>query len=708
MRRSTGGIETVSLGGGSDEGPPAVRPPVPEENIRQPAESGAKAPPGSGAHRDESGARSPSASGPRREPRSNEQQYSDPVSPQVAEWCNGLGRALKGVRLYPGNNSVVRGYLEHTMTGLETLLRQRRFALELRVREDRFYFGQDVVYVDPSRDDGLPFTLFRNSIQRVEFAPGITVAELEAFIQSIANALSPEQQIAGEDLVTALWRCDFPNLSYTVLDVFSIATRPGEFAGRGGSGHLDDETRRLRSDLDSIVFAVRERQRSPGVEGALSMNAGALSTPTANPTFADLAKTDDRHLAPLLDSIQVPAHAYASFTAEWEQKDLHEALASRLLELLLAALRAEGVSDESTPAWQLFTILFDGILQGQRFQSAVGFVERLTRLQRETNQPADIQLAERVLSRLRSPACFAPAMKGVAMASSPALASEAVHYIAALGPDAMGNVLEHIDTLEDANALRMVCTMVARIAGHDLLRWIPKIASARWEVSAEFLAVPEQLADAALSALVWLGMEHEHPSVRARALDLLTGYQGGLVDDLIAKAIRDEDANVRSMACRIACQRKNVRASEALANSLKHDDLDNRDPDELKSMAAAYAVIGGAQAIPLLKGILEDSSTLGLRKSTTEMKIGVSYALGIIGTEAAHEVLKSGRRTLNFSVRAACKDALEKPPRVPQQFFGTAVSSALLKQLQARPAILPARAARRRGASMSKPSSSAG
>ncbi|MCK6548751.1 hypothetical protein L6R52_23100, partial [Myxococcota bacterium] len=162
--------------------------------------------------------------------------------------------------------------------------------------------------------------------------------------------------------------------------------------------------------------------------------------------------------------------------------------------------------------------------------------------------------------------------------------------------------------------------------------------------------------------LVALGRASTSPLVRVEALRGLMAYGPGKPDELLGRALRDPDAAVRTVAIRAIAIRNTSAGATLLGQLATRDDVLNRDPAELRSILVAWASLVGSPAIPTLDRHLARVSALtgGHRASTIE---AVAFALSVIDTAAARELLSRGARSLNPRLRAACKAALEQGGR---------------------------------------------
>jgi len=72
--------------------------------------------------------------------------------------------------------------MERFWQQLETFL-QAHGNLRFELEKDRLMFQGEAILTEPAEDGNLPFTLFRDGIQWLEFQDGIEAQEIEDFLR---------------------------------------------------------------------------------------------------------------------------------------------------------------------------------------------------------------------------------------------------------------------------------------------------------------------------------------------------------------------------------------------------------------------------------------------------------------------------------------------------------------------------------------------
>lgn len=575
-----------------------------------------------------------------------------PLSPEVASWLQVFMRAVRGRRLYPMNNPVLQGYLSRAVEGLAAVhMRQPR--LTFRVREDRLFFEGDAVLVDPDRVEGLPFVLFSHSVQQIELKQGLDLAEMARLTELLSRDYGGEAH-GGEDLITALWRAHLAHFEYTVIDVYTlddaqlVAVDPSALV-------VDDEMRRIREELGRIARALRGQP----LQGDLHDEADVRDDPLLSEDEGDDLPDDAAAWDPgAMQLFAGQVDGAARLAEELRATDEHDTLVGRLTELLVSALRAEGEALEDTPGWRLLLALLDSVLRGRQFDEALKLVDLLTGHLLAQPRPEDRALAGRLLEYLGSPAAVGVVLEELDRATDPAELRTGLQLLERLGRHAFRAALMHLGAMTQAHPRRQVTELLTPFMGEDPMLVVEVLRLAPAEVVREVLGLGEALPITLASDLIWVGAEHADAGVRARAVTLLRGFGGTRADQLVARAIQDVDATVRSTAIRAAAHRRCQVVLDALVAVLRRPDLDELEQGELKLVLSAAVAVGGNKITPTLSRLLNESGALGLRRHGTELQVAVAHALGALGTPEAQAALLAGTRTLNRRVKAACTAAL--------------------------------------------------
>jgi HEAT repeat protein len=154
----------------------------------------------------------------------NKQPEPTGSAPIDEEWqgaqkvLTSLQLARKNFSLYPEDHVNCERALEQFWLQLDRYL-QAHGNRRLELEKDRLLFQGEVILSEPPEEGNLPFTLFRDGIQWLEFQGGIDSDEVEEFLRILNKYRILADEPEG-DLVTALWEARFPHIQYHVADFF--------------------------------------------------------------------------------------------------------------------------------------------------------------------------------------------------------------------------------------------------------------------------------------------------------------------------------------------------------------------------------------------------------------------------------------------------------------------------------------------------------
>ena len=133
------------------------------------------------------------------------------ASKDAARVLFNLAKTSRSFGFYDRHNKAIQVFLDELFFGFTDFLTEHG-ALLLGVMADRFLHDGDVVYIDPDREDGLPFKLFRDGIRAVGFQPGLKQDELEKFLNLLARRTKTGKDAEETDLVTLIWELSFEHI----------------------------------------------------------------------------------------------------------------------------------------------------------------------------------------------------------------------------------------------------------------------------------------------------------------------------------------------------------------------------------------------------------------------------------------------------------------------------------------------------------------
>jgi hypothetical protein len=480
-----------------------------------------------------------------------------------------------------------------------------------------------VVHQGPPQEDYLPFQLFRDGIQWIEFLSGITAEELSAFFRTLIRYRTLREEAEG-DLVTALWEAGFPHLNYGKEEVLW----------------------RAEPLIDFSLFQTGPRETREAGEEAEGPAAPApkIPIPAADPAFWKLSSEEER--------------AIREMVIEEETRDGTE----DVLDVLTIILR-----EQRDP--KNFSVILDFLAEEFGYALAQGelsfvlkFLESLDALREAVGpeEPWTLPLLEDFRQKISGPEALGaleqawPAVGVLENDRLDALRQALLWFpadvVLALGPMLAKTDLPVIETL-----LREV---IAVHAARDLQPLARLLDGAEEPLVRKLLPLLREMeGQAAADLLFGLTRRPEDP-VRRDAIHVLLARDPQNLRRLFL-LIEDPRPPVRGLIFGHLGKRRNPLAEELLLNYLEKGRFQIRDRQHILNCYRALGQCGAARSVPFLRDSLlktDWKALLGIGDSLHRQ--GAALALmGMPDDEAAKETLKRASRSLFSGVRSAFRRA---------------------------------------------------
>lgn len=599
-----------------------------------------------------------------------EHETSAALAPYLRVWTLSFVRALRSYRLYPTTSSIRVQHIQDAYKTLAGVLKQAP-SFSIGIRQGSLLLGEEEIYADDDIRNGPSHVLAGNSIFELTVHDSCKLEDLQKLVSILAD--EGYRPRTGEDLVTLLWRHHLQHIRHRYIDVLASSVRTQVLPQNRSVALEDQDTERLRRELARMVAALSIDQGSG--EDTIAVIDGELDTPEA----CRLAIAEDQRRfgsAIALNERRVSHRILEALRADLRVASGHEALAARLADLLLEALRAE--SDPSRPSAALGFLfsLFHSMLAAEDFAGAAQLVARVRAIAERPRHGGEITFVQWLMSRFAESQIVQRALAALDLSEESRKSLKIIAFLRVLGDHALLEVLSGLDLLKQATARELTCTLAIELTRHrrpDLRR---VMKNARAEVSAQLLRAAADLSPSEQAELIELGLAHSSAAVRAQALRSMVRFAPGVPDQLFARAIHDPDAKVRANALRAIAARKSLVGARQIASLLARPDALERDPAELRLMLVTHAIVGGERVLPELERLLGQASALARGHKGVVVE-AIAFALSVIDAQPANELLAKGARALNPKLRGACRAALEDGGRKELARMGALAKEAM-------------------------------
>ena len=136
---------------------------------------------------------------------------------EVSKTLRALTKASRACLLYDFDNQAVAEFLHELDLRMERALAHG--ALRLEVKPWELVWNGEVVYREEDREKSLAFRLYYDGVRVLGFRPDVTWDELTKLVGILSiRYLGIRQQ--EDDVVTLLWKANFPNIDFETVDQY--------------------------------------------------------------------------------------------------------------------------------------------------------------------------------------------------------------------------------------------------------------------------------------------------------------------------------------------------------------------------------------------------------------------------------------------------------------------------------------------------------
>ncbi|MGW8221442.1 MAG: HEAT repeat domain-containing protein [Syntrophobacteria bacterium] len=527
-----------------------------------------------------------------------------------------LQLARKNYSLYPENHINCSRAMERFWLHLETFL-QEHGNLRFELEKDRLIFQGEPILTEPPEDGNLPFTLFRDGIQWLEFQDGVDEKEVKEFLR-ILNTYRVLSDEPEGDLVTALWEAGLPHIEHHVADFFWEAEPEAEFA-----------TPPAKEDMNSVL-AEEEEQESSEFAAVVSIDPITLElTPEEEAELQEMVRLEEKrdptaaYLNAVLDSL-LELREKENFDPILEslEEEFHDSLARRDYEVTLKILKSlHHVRHicESETTWAIPII--DNFL--------------LTASSSQSLRPLQAAWSEMDTGELEK-------IKEILLVLQP----EAIHTLGAM--------------LLQTPSLRlqqMLTEVILSLASRDLRPLEAMLDRPEEDLVLKLVQVVASLAGERPTQILSKMVHHSSARVRQTAVKGLLRRGPASIKELF-HLIEDEDDSVRRLILHHMGQARNEASEALLLQYLEEGKIKGSDDKHIIACFRTLGRCGSPRSIPFLRQTLLGRGWIPDLRSSAYRQ-GAALALQAMRMKGAQQVLEDASRSLKPGVRRIARKVMQ-------------------------------------------------
>ncbi len=543
-----------------------------------------------------------------------------PFAPALAEeLVRRLAKTLRTRTLYLPNNPVYRGAID----GLRDILKSvwaEADQVTLSVTESEIRWEGRVIATEQSRQEGLPWLLFKDGVRELTLLPGVEGGELEQLLDILVRArkAAPEE----DDLLTLLWEQEFLFLRYRFVDLSLDALcieAPEQHA---------EETRNVGNPRDIAT----EESPNPNIVSMDDLDASIyfLEEHEIDYLRSEVA-TEERTRQ------HMPAIAALLDVFETRQEpDVRLEIASAVEALVPQLL---SMSEYGAAAYLL-----------RESREAVN---------RATNVADEVrEVMSRIPARLSSPDVLPQLIRSLDESDTIPPQEDLGALFAELRGETLALILGAIPQTQTPRLKGALEAAGARLAAVNTAELVRLILAPSKVIALQAIRRAGDLATPAAVGPLGKILAANDVELRQAAAQSLASIGSPGAIRTIEPAMEDEDREVRITALRAVGARQHRAALPQIDAAIRGRAARAADLTEKMAWFEAYAALAGTDGIEVLGNLLEPGGGFFSRRADPEVRACAAMALGRIGTEAALARLRAAVSEKDVLVRSSINKAL--------------------------------------------------
>ncbi|MBW2699544.1 MAG: HEAT repeat domain-containing protein [Deltaproteobacteria bacterium] len=537
----------------------------------------------------------------------------------VQEIFKQFERSLKTIGLYRHNRAGYQDYLEPTYRAFTAFLGQHE-SLSLHTEQFGFKYEKTFVYKNEPSEQNVAHKFYRDGVRILVFRKGLTDEELLNFTL-ICLANFHTKDYIHDDMVSLLWKQEFINIEYVVVDSFAVGAEAEEDA---------------RIEVEKIVNYLYKRLTSN------SGDAVAFARISLEDLDIELEDVEQAKGVTIKGSPSTPEQK-ARVQLEMSDENEHKML-PKLVSIIFRVLEEELDEDLGIAISEVFTQLLDSMLIHEDFRSINQILRKFKTTTRKKLPPGNLEIIEALEENFASRMGESERIEqvGQILDTMPEIKEpqEVYRYLTRLGENSLGIMLQVLEKMERVEARHLVCDAMVVLGKDHVDAFIRRLQSNRANLVRDMIYIIDKLnPDGKLKIIARL-LDHPNLAIRLETLQTLGGSGDEVCRAYVIKALEDSDLQMRVNAARLLPNFDLRVALMTLMAMVQHQDFSKKHPQEQSALYAALASTNTKEAIAHFAEVLHSSSIVH-KKKLIEVKRALINGLALSGSISAFKFLKA-------------------------------------------------------------------
>ncbi|MBI4822174.1 MAG: hypothetical protein HY791_38300 [Deltaproteobacteria bacterium] len=492
--------------------------------------------------------------------------------------------------------------------------------LVLAVSKDALMHEGKAVLQERSPRDSLPAALYRDGVRSIQFTPGITFEEVDAFVMGVAEGIG--YQGLGDDTVSALWEHGLPHVKLEVVDVEPDA-----------ESEMDELAKLLfaaeNPDVGCPAIPPSKKHPMSRVVGNVLANvpegsSGVRPTPFGTPSI--IAK-------PLRDAMRAELEEHVEF---------------RFLNAALDTLAQRLPAQVTAPVVESIGDAFGAVLRSNGFKRAARFVAAYPQLGKTSGAALVEPLIQSAVSAERLREVLVAALKTL----SGQELKELLVLLKACGPTALPAIFGAYSALADPKSRRTLSQIALNVGFEDLGPIRPLLMSEQVEIVSEALFILGSLQTPEAQKLMTAAKDHPRPEIRMSMLEAASLSDNDRMR-LAIGYLSDSEPKVQVAAANKLGTMKTGGAQAELKHAIESDKILGS-PSEVKdAIMTAYVTLAQNKSLSLLDAVIKRGDGRKATEEQVDVAVSAVKVLKIVPSPETAQVLKGAVGASNKRIRDA-------------------------------------------------------